>query len=248
MEKYLTFIKHHERILIVLLVIIGGLFGQHLWQSHQERLADKQQIATNAIIRTKDADIANRDKAFNDFKETAEKAIAAISTRPQAVTVLQPTVPGTIAPQGVTKSDLPANLQQQLPGAPDTHYTLFTDAQTIALAKNAERCSITEKGLSTCAADKLDMQAKIDALTKANKNWQSLAIPRWAATIGVTKQQTGSYKPAAFLEYRFTKRFGGTIGAANNALFGGITVHFGNTEQVSKEEAAKIVKQNSSAQ
>jgi hypothetical protein len=179
-----TWLETHKHLAIVLVCIVGLAFIVHQFENHRERMADKDQSGLQSKLNIADTQIAKNDKAFSDFKTEMLEKINGITTAKQGVTVLQPIMQGS-APQGVTAGQLPPAVQSELPAGtkPETHYNLFTDDQTIALAKNAETCKITEEGLSTCAANKLTMQGKIDALTKQNKEWEvSIHAPTWGAT------------------------------------------------------------------
>jgi hypothetical protein len=224
-----TWLETHKHLAIVIVCIVGLAFIANQVEKHRERMADKDQSGLQIKLNAADAQISKNDKAFSDFKTEMLEKINGITTAKQGVTVLQPIIQGS-APQGVTAGQLPAGVQSQLPAGtkPDTHYNLFTDDQTIALAKNAETCKITEVGLSTCAENKLTMQGKIDALTTQNKKWEDAGtVPHWTAMLGVSKTREGGYKPAAMLSYRVTHHTGIAFGAVNNSLVGGININFG---------------------
>lgn len=224
----MKWLETHKQLAMLICIIAGVLLCQHFYQNHKERMADKQQTTTDALLKAKDAQISDNHKQFDDFKATVLQEMQSIKTAKQALTVIQPTIPGPAISQGVIKADLPASIQVQLPGDPNTHYTLFNDEQTIALAKNAEQCRIDEAGLTTCQKDKQAMQDKIDGLTKANAAWQKAGtVGRWTAGLGVSKTTNGNYKPAGYLDYRLTHNIGLGFGAVNNAAFANISIHFG---------------------
>lgn len=228
MNNYL--IQHIKHVIITVLIVASGLYGLISYEKYKERLADKTQVLTDQILKNKNEEQGKNDKQFSDFKTDMLRQMDGIKTAKQGTTVLQPIMMGA-TPQGLTKADLPPVLQSQLPAdtKSDTHYNLFTDDQVIGLAKSAETCKITERGLTTCETNKLLMQSQMDALTKANNQWKEAGtVPRWTFTLGATKSQTSQYKPAAFLDYRIQHNWGLTAGSANNAIFGGVSIHFGN--------------------
>jgi hypothetical protein len=232
-------LETHKHLAIVIVCIAGLAFIANQVEKHRERMADKEQAGLEIKLNAADAQMTKNDKAFSDFKTEMLQQIGDIKTAKQGVTVLQPIMQGA-APQGVTAGQLSAEAQSQLPAGtrPDTHYNLFTDDQVIGLARNADQCKIDEKGLSTCAADKLTMQGKIDDLIKQNKKWEDAGtVPRWTAMLGVSKTRAGAtapgvislggYKPALMLSYRVTHHTGLAVGVVNDALVGGININFG---------------------
>lgn len=227
----MKWLETHKHLAIVIVCIVGLAFIVHQFENHRERMADKGQSQLQIKLNAADAQITKNDKAFSDFKAETLQVIAGITTAKQGMTLLQPIMQGA-APQGVTAGQLPPGVQSQLPAGtkPDTHYNLLTDDQTIALAKSAENCKITEAGLSTCAADKLTLQGKIDDLIKQNKKWEDAGtVPHWSAMLGVSKTRDGGYKPAVVFSYRVTHHTGLAVGAVNNSLVGGVNINFGGT-------------------
>lgn len=225
----MKWLETHKHLTMLIICVIGLAFIANQVEKHRERLADKEQSGLKVKLASQDEEISKRDKEFSDFKTDTLKALSQITTAKQGVTVLQPIMQGA-APQGVTAAQLPPQVQSQLPAGtkPDTHYNLFTDDQTIALAKSAGTCKITEEGLSTCAADKLTLQGQITELKKQNKKLVDAGtVPRWTAMLGVSKTRDGGYKPAAILSYRVTHHTGIAFGAVNNSLVGGVNINFG---------------------
>lgn len=221
----LTHIKH---VVITVLILAIGLIGLISYENHKERMADKSQVSTDQLLKVNTDKEKQRDKAFDDFKTSMLQEISGIKTSKQGVTVLQPIMQGT-APQSVTKSDLPQSLQNQLPNVPSgTKFNLFTDDQVVNLAKASEQCRIDKTGLTVCEENKESMQEQIDSLTRTNRKWEEAGtVPRWNAIIGVSKSRDGSYKPAGVISYRIQHHWGLSVGAANNALIGGININFG---------------------
>lgn len=222
----------HKIYLAIVAVLVLGV----LWLAHAHSVtlarAEEAQKATDKVLAAKDQALLDRDKAFQDLRADLLRQIADIKTAKQAVTVLQPIVQGAgqIAPQQVTKADLPPAVQAQLPGDAGTHYTLFTDPQMVLLGQREKTCQLTESGLTKCEADKADMQAKIDSLTAANANWQRVgAVGPWMAFAGVTKDAAGKgYSPALLFGRRITNSIGLMAGVQGNGdLTAGITVNFG---------------------
>jgi len=226
----MTWLETHKHLAIAIVCIVGLAFIANQVEKHRERMADKDQSGLQAKLAAADTEMSQRDKADAAFKAEMLARINAITTAKQGVTVLQPIMQGA-APQGVTKADLPPATQAQLPAgtAPDMHYNLMTDEQIVTLAKNAEACKIAENGLSTCVADKLTLQGKIDKLTSQNKKLEDAGtVPRWTFMAGVSKTRDGGYKPAGILSYRVTHHTGVAFGAVNNALVGGVNINFGS--------------------
>jgi hypothetical protein len=191
--------------------------------------AEEQQKAADKFIAQKDQEMADRDKANQAKFDALALQIATLATQKQAVTVLTPTV-GQIAPTQVSKGDLAPDVQKTLPGDPVTKYTLFTDDQMVKLAKRELACQQTEGNLSTCEADKQTMQAKIDALTKANNNWKKAgSVGPWIAGLGAAKNADGKgYTPTMLFGRRLGSRIGvmgGVQGRGDLSLW--LTYNFG---------------------
>lgn len=163
--------------LTVLAIIL--LFGAAKYMNERENRvrAEEQKKATEQIIAAKDAAIKDRDDQFAKLSKQFDDKIASINTAQKATTVLQPIIMpnGQAPPPVLTKADLPAAVQAKLPDAPDAHFTLFNDQQMIDLGKAKVACDKTEAGLSTCDADKKDIQAKLDAKTKESVDWEKAA-------------------------------------------------------------------------
>ena len=213
------------------ILILGLLYLSHAY-SVKQAATEASQTAMEKSLAAKDKEMTDRDKANQAKFDALQQRIDDLRTAKQAVQVIQPVVSpaGQIAPQGVTKAELPPDVQKQLPGTPDTHYTLMTDAQLVLLGKRELACQQTEGSLSTCEADKKTMQEKIDALTGQNQKWEQLGVvPRWTAGLGVAKSATNGYTPVAFLDYRIQPKWGLFIGAENKAAFAGVSLHFGAT-------------------
>jgi hypothetical protein len=219
---------HIKHLIITVLVIVASLVGLVSYEKYRLTLADKTQTATDKLLKENTDKENQRDKDFNDFKIQALQAIAEIKTAKQGVTVLQPIMQGA-APQSVAKSDLPPDVQKQLPNtAPDARFNLLTDDQVVNLAKSSKQCDIDKAGLTTCEENKQSMQEKIDSLTRSNKKWEEAGtVPRWNAMIGISKTREGSYKPAGILSYRVQHNWGLSIGAVNNAVVGGLNINVG---------------------
>lgn len=221
---------HKIYLAIVGVLVIGVLYAAHAYTMATAK-ADAQQSATNQVIAATDRALADRDKSFEAYKSQVQQQIAAMTAR-QAVTVLQPVVSqaGQIAPQQVTKADLPPDVQKTLSGAPDTHFTLFNDDQMVLLGQREKSCQLTEAGLSKCDQDKADYLAQIAALKKVNDDWQKAGgVGKWTALLGATKDAAGKgYSPTLLLDYRFTRNvglFGGVQGHGD--LTAGVSIHFG---------------------
>jgi hypothetical protein len=213
----------------VLVIVLGVFIVKH---SVAVARAEEQQKASDKVIAATTQALTDRDKSFQAFQSQVLQEIAAIQTQKQAVTVLQPIIQpnGQPPPQTVTKAELPANVQAQLPGAPNTNYTLLTDPQVIGLAQNAAQCKLTEAGLTKCDADVLDFKAQIATLTKANLDWQKAGtVGPWGILAGAAKSNgTGNgWTPAVIINRRLSASWGLWAGAENRALMGGVSWNFG---------------------
>jgi hypothetical protein len=222
---------HKIYLCIVAVLVLGCGLAAHLYHTAQVR-AEVQQSATEQVIAAKNQALADRDKIFNDFKLQMLQQIADIKTAKQAVTVLQPVVSqaGQIAPQQVSKSDLPAEVQKQLPGAANTNYTLLSDSQMVLLGQREKSCQLTESGLTKCEADRQDYIAQITALTKANKDWEKAgAVGPWTILAGAAKSNgTGNgWTPAILVNRRLGPKLGLWAGAENRAVLGGVSFNLG---------------------
>lgn len=222
---------HRWYLGIVAVLVLGVGIAAHMYSVAQTR-AEEQQKATDKVLAAKDQALADRDQQFATFREDMLRQIADIKTARQAVAVLQPVVSqaGQIAPQQVTKADLPPDVQKTLSGAPDTHFTLFNDDQMVLLGQREKSCQLTEAGLSKCDQDKADYLAQIAALKKVNDDWQKAGgVGKWTALLGATKDAAGKgYSPTLLLDYRFTRNvglFGGVQGHGD--LTAGVSIHFG---------------------
>lgn len=195
--------------------------------------AEEQQKASDQVIAVKDQAIKDRDTIFTAWKADKDLEIANLQTAKQATQVLAPIIvpQGGTAPTTVTKGDLPPEVAKTLPGASNANFTLLSDNQMVKLGQRELSCQITEGGLKKCDLDKADMQAKIDALTKANRQWQEAgSVPRWTAGLGVARAGGNSgYTPMLFLDYRVQSKWGLFAGAENKAVFAGVSVHFGSS-------------------
>jgi hypothetical protein len=192
-------------------LVLGLLYLAHAYSVRQAR-AEEQQTATEKTIAIKDQAIADlkRDRAESDARFA--QAIANVTTGKQAVTVLQPIISpqGQPAPQTITKADLSPEAQKSIPGPPDTSLHLLTDEQVINAAKRELRCQQTEINLGNCEAEKTLMQAEIDALTKANADWQKAgAVGPWMVALGASRNAGGNgYSPNLFLQRRINTNLG----------------------------------------
>lgn len=203
---------HKVYLGIIAVLVLGALYAVHAYQVAQTK-AEAQQKATEQVLAAKDQALADRDKSFQDFKAQMLQQIADIKTQKQAVTVLQPIVQGA-SPQTVTKSELPADVQKQLPGDPSAHFTLLTDEQVVNLGRREKACELTEAGLTKCDGDKADLQAKIDALTKANADWAKAGkVGPWMVALGASRNAAGNgFSPNAFIQRRINSDWGVMVG------------------------------------
>ena len=224
--------KLHKIYLIVSIVLILGLLYLAHAYSVKQAAAEATQTATEKALADRDKTIAQRERDYQDFKAQMLQQIADIKTAKQGIQILQPIISpqGQAPPQTITKADLSPDAQKAVPGPLNTNLHLFTDEQVINQAKREVSCQITEAGLSKCGQDKADMQAKIDALTKANLEWAKLGVtPRMMVGFGVAKSAENGYTPAILFHYRIQPKLGLGVFAENRAVGGMVTVHFGST-------------------
>lgn len=167
------------KALVTALLAGGAVYGAKAFHDEQmaRQHAEDQQKASEEIIKAKDQAIADRDKQFQQYSASIDQQIAALKNAKQATAVLQPIIlpQGGAAPATVTKSELPASIQSTLPGAPNTNYTLFSDDQMVNLGKFKLECDKTTAGLTTCQADKADLEAKFNAKTLEATKWEEAA-------------------------------------------------------------------------
>src|SRR5258708_30014415 len=167
--------------LVVLAVVL--FFAAKAWVDEREARvrAEEQSKAQQAIITQKDESIKDRDKQWQQQQTDFQKQINDIKTVSQARQVLQPILlpgaqTGVSVPQNqVSKAELPAAIQKDLPGAPTEKFSLVSDSQMIALAKREKTCQETESGLGHCNADLIDWQAKFAASQKEVETWKTAA-------------------------------------------------------------------------
>lgn len=217
---------------VAAILIMGLLYLAHAY-SVKQAATEASQTAMQKALADKDKEMADRDRANQAKFDALAQQIIDLKTAKQAVTVLQPIVQpaGGNAPQQVTKADLPPDVQKQLPGAPDTHYTLLTDPQVVLLGKRELACQQTEGNLSTCEADKKTLNEQKSKLAEQNGEWEKLGVvPRWTAGLGIARAGGSSgYTPVLFIDYRVQPKWGMFAGAENRAVFAGLSIHLGAT-------------------
>lgn len=204
---------------LVAMLAIAVVAGVAWFRAHEAWKDKERQVAVEETLQ---GAFKQQIKQIQADHQQAIDQLEAITSKPatiQSVTKLLPV-------------QLPGQIQiQQVDGKPTL--TVSGDPQ-----KNLDKIQEAEASCAKCTIDLTEAIAEltvakklIPSLTRERDDLKSLAIPRWTATLGVTKGQIGSYKPAAFLDYRVTKQWGLTVGAANNSLFGGVSIHFGSTEK-----------------
>jgi hypothetical protein len=196
---------------IVAVLIVAALIAGISYKISVVR-AEEQQKATDKVLAAKDQALADRDKQFSAFRDDMLRQISDLKTAKQASQVLAPIIvpAGGMAPQTVTKAELPPEVSKTLPGPPNASFTLLTDEQMIKLGQRELTCQVTEAGLTKCAADKADMQAKIDALTKANNDWKKAgAVGPWMFGLGASRDAGGKgYSSNFYIQRRLNSSLG----------------------------------------
>jgi len=153
--------------------IVAGVLafcGVEWRQDHEARAQAESKIAAlQPAVDAAKSDSAAKQKQIDDnnAKSAAREAAidrqsAQIYTTLQALAVInrnQPQAqPGAPSTAGVSaqKSDLSAAVQKELPDAPS--YSIFTQDQTVAIAKGQESCAKTQDALGNCQTN-LALQA-----------------------------------------------------------------------------------------
>lgn len=205
----------HWLIAVLIVFLAGTGFA---WFRAHEAWKDKERDV--AVQEAKQATMQQALAQIESERKQQRAELAALASRPatvQTVTKLVP-VPGKVEIQPVGPNQTPT-----------LTFTGDPQANLQALQNMAIKCKGDEIDLNACQAREQQKDGLIASLTKERDDLKTLAIPRWTLTAAVSKAQMGSYKPAALLDYRIAKTWGLTVGAANNSLIAGVSIHFGGT-------------------
>jgi hypothetical protein len=206
--------KHHILYPLLGLVIVGlgiALFlgYRKQWQAGKDEAVQeaRQQAVEHekkAIEIQRQADVSAIDQELN--KPATIQTVTKYIKVPGQFVITQP-------------AGQPAKIE--INGDPQQNLNAFQD-----YARICEECKVN---LEAARATAVKDQQTIDSQRKEIVDLQKLAVAHWTLTAGLTKAREGAYKPAAFVDYRATKDWGVTLGAANNAVFGGVSWRFGKT-------------------
>lgn len=169
-------------VLVSLAVFVHGCHRQ----TQLLTTAETASRETDHQIAAADAVIAARDRATAAATVQLTRQEEVIHTPQQAVKVLVRYLPAPAAPAGsavppespaapvtVERAELSPALQATLPAAPS--FTLFTPAQTVAVARDELRCDATTRQLATCQADAVDLHSQLAAAEGETKAWRTAA-------------------------------------------------------------------------
>jgi hypothetical protein len=194
----------------VLLVLVG-------WQLFREHEAKRDIQLQSAVLERAHDDLVS----INAIYKEQTNALRTIAARPATTQTITKIVPLNLKGHVET---------EQVDGV--TKLTLDGDPQANLQAIQEAEVDCAQKGIDlTLANGKVHVYETetIPAITAQRDNYKKLMVPHWSVTMGATYDRSGILKPAAFVGYRITNRFGISIGTAQNALFAGISWAFGKT-------------------
>ena len=235
-------VKHIVWAVAAMVIVIGGLIVRGKYEAMvADRMAKRdEQISANQV---KSAQALKDNKTDTDSitKRDLQNAVDVAALKAQAS-------------QPLTAAQVDAIIAARLSGATrgkDAQGNDTTTVNTGYLADTLNRYGINQqicdKNLSTCEADKANLNQIIGRLTKTEetdqgtiklqgdqiKDLRKFQVPRWTAMFGVGKSQgtsfqsANSYQPVMGLDYRLSKQFGVFGIVQNKSAAAGISWHFG---------------------
>jgi hypothetical protein len=235
-------IKHIVWAVAAIVIVIGGLIVRGKYEAMvADRMAKRdEQISANQV---KSAQVLKDNKTDTDSitKRDLQNAVDVAALHAQAS-------------QPLTAAQVDAIIAARLSGATkgkDAQGNETTTVNAGYLADTLNRYGINQqicdKNLSTCEADKANLNQIIGRLTNASatdqgtiklqgqqiKELQNFQVPRWTAMFGAGKSQgtdfqtVQSYQPVLGLDYRLSRQFGIFTVVQNKSAAAGLSWHFG---------------------
>jgi hypothetical protein len=210
--------KHHILYPVLAIVIVSVLV--FLFYEHEKR---KKLELDVAVQETKQQAAKDQQAAIEILRQQQIADLENLRSKPATIQTVTKYLPVPL-PSGSQIQIQPATgtqpAQLVVTGDPQANLDAFQKGNIV--------CAENKVNLDACQKDsEQDKKVIIPSLVKERDDLRKLAIPHWTATLGVSKAQVGGYKPDAFLDYRVQKSWGVTVGASNNALFAGVSIHFG---------------------
>jgi hypothetical protein len=171
-------------VAITLLVILG--FAGYAWftehdarvraeltekSSDQDKALNAQQINTlQKRMDTRDADDAKQQSQTAELIKSVQTIAQIKAQLPQYITLPS-------APQQITRQQAAAINAEKIPDAPQVQAGDFfvSQADAKAIFDKLALCSADDKSLSTCSADKSDLQGQLVAQKKETADEQAIA-------------------------------------------------------------------------
>lgn len=189
----MTRIHKLEATVILALLLFAGVLAAG-WVRDRHRMAVAEAVAheRGQQIAQREQDIEARDHKAADYDKLLRGEADILKTAPQATKVitryLAATAPAgtpaslslSLSPVTVEPAQLSATLQAELPPSPT--YTVFTEGQTVQLAKDELACDATRHTLAACTADKADLDRSLVDERAISASWEAAAKggSRWA--------------------------------------------------------------------
>lgn len=235
-------VKHIVWAVAAIVIVIGGLIVRGKYEAFvADRMAKRdEQISANQI---KSAQLLNANKSDTTAISTRDlqNAVDTAALRAQASQPLTPAQVDAIIAAKLSGFTSGKDAQGNATTTVGTGYLADT------LNKYGINQEICDRNLSTCEADKANLNQIIGRLTTATaldqgtiklqgdqiKDMQKFQVPRWTAMFGVGKSQgssfqaANSYQPVLGLDYRLSKQFGLFTVVQNKSAAAGISWHFG---------------------
>jgi hypothetical protein len=175
MSKYV----HVGYIVAISVLLIGLAIAMVSWKqaSVDHAIAATKSEANQKTIDQNQSEIQRRKAEQDERDKRFDDQISQLRTMVQARQALQPIIMQQPIPtQQVTRAELPAAVQQQLPDAPlSTKYSLLSDDQVIAIAKNKLACDKVSADLQTCSQDKTTLQSSLKTAQSDAETWKKEA-------------------------------------------------------------------------
>lgn len=236
-------VKHIVWAVAAIVIVIGGLIVRGRYEAFvADRMAKRdEQISANQL---KSSELQKANQSDNTAITTRDLQNAVDTAALHAQ-----------ASQPLTAGEVDAIIAERLKGftsGKDAQGNATTTVNTGYLADTLNKYGIDQqicdKNLSTCAADKADLNQIIGRMTTATaldqgtiklqgdqiKEMQKFKVPRWTAMFGVGKSQgtnfqtVQSYQPVLGLDYRLSRQFGVFGVVQNKSAAGGLSWHFGS--------------------
>lgn len=235
-------VKHIVWAVAAIVIVIGGLIVRGKYEAFvADRMAKRdEQISANQV---KSAQLQKANQGDNTAITTRDlqNAVDTAALRAKASQPLTPAQVDAIIAARLSSFTNGKDAQGNATTTVNTGYLADT------LNKYGINQQICDKNLSTCEADKANLNQIIGRFTTASvtdqgtiklqgqqiKDMEKFQVPRWTAMFGVGKSQgtnfqtVQSYQPVLGLDYRLSRQFGVFTVVQNKSAAAGISWHFG---------------------